>query len=83
MQHDINPVRVQYAVSEVLREINGLSYGEALLVSAEVLGRLIVETCKTPVQMVDMARVAQDHINATITAGARAKGFGGYNGQQN
>jgi hypothetical protein len=75
MQHDVNTLRVEHAVSTVLRELNGLPYSEALLAAAESLARLIVGVSSTPIQMQDMVAVAHEHMQRTIKAGASAKGF--------
>ena len=75
-QHDVNNMRVEQAVAYLMRGMNGLPYSEALLASAEATGRLIVEVCSNPVQMMEMVQVVDDHIRRTISVGAQAKGFG-------
>lgn len=74
MIHDINPAKVDFAVRELLREVNGLPYGEALLAMSQALGRLIVEVCDNHIQMRDMVKVCEGHLIDTITIGAKAKG---------
>lgn len=77
MIHDVNPVKVEYAVKEVLRELGdgGLSHGEVLLALAEATGRMIVNVCKNPVQMAEMAKIVGQHLARTIQVGAQVKGF--------
>ena len=59
-QHDVNNMRVEQAVAYLMRGMNGLPYSEALLASAEATGRLIVEVCSNPVQMMEMVQVEVD-----------------------
>ena len=75
MLHDVNNMRVEQAVAVLMRDLNGLPYSEALLAAAEATGRLIVEVCDTPVQMMEMVQVVNDHIGRTINVGVQAKGF--------
>ena len=76
MQHNIDAGRVDRACSALLREVNGLAYGEALLAVSQALGRLIVGVASTPIQMHEMVDVAHTHLITTVNAGASAKGFG-------
>lgn len=48
---------------------------EVLLAASEFLGRIIVDTCDTPVSGVQMAAVMEDHIKRTLQAGYSAKGY--------
>lgn len=80
MQHDVNAMRVEHAVTNLVRELNGLAYSEALLASAEVCGRIIVDVCQNPIQMQEMVHHVHQHLVRTIIAGAQAKGFGGHYG---
>lgn len=79
MKHNINPMKVEMAVKDTLRSLGngGLAHGEVLLALSESLGRMIVEVCKTPVQMTEMAKIANNHLLTTIHVGAQAKGFRG------
>jgi len=77
MKHNVNPMKVEAAVQDTLRSLGngGLGTGEVLLVLSECLGRMIVHSCETPVQMMSMANVAVDHLRKTISVGAQSKGF--------
>lgn len=79
MRHDVNPMMVERAVQDTLRSLGngGLNHAEVLLTLAQSLGRLIVEVCKTPIQMTEMAEAADKHLRQTIHIGAQAKGFRG------
>ena len=79
VKHDVNIVKVELVVKDILRMVGngGLDYGEVLLALSEALGRVIVDVCKTPIQMTEMADVANAHLRRTIIAGAQAKGFRG------
>ncbi len=48
---------------------------EVLLANAEMLGRIIVDTCDTPVSAIQMATVMEGHIKRTLQAGFSAKGY--------
>ncbi len=79
MRHNVNPMKVEMAVKDILRMVgNGsMEHGEVLLALSESLGRMIVNVCKTPIQMVEMANVVDAHLRRTIHIGAQAKGFRG------
>lgn len=84
MKHNVNPAKVESGVQDILRSLGngGMGTGEVLLVLSEALGRMIVHTCSTPVQMQEMASVASNHLLTTIHVGAQAKGFRGAGGGQ-
>lgn len=77
MKHNVNPMKVEAGVQDILRQLGngGMGTGEVLLVLSEALGRMIVHACDTPVQMVEMANIAGGHLRKTINVGAQAKGF--------
>lgn len=79
MKHTVNPAMVERATKDILRTVgNGsMVHGEAVLALSEALGRMIVEVCKTPIQMIEMANIADAHLRRTIHVGAQAKGFRG------
>lgn len=74
MQHRIEPRNV----AGVVRECNlalankGINRAEVILGLAELLGRVIVDTGSTSIQMDELAAVARDHIERTVRVGAQA-----------
>ncbi len=81
MLHDVNQRKVEAACQDTLRQLGngGLNHGEVLLALSESIGRMIVHSCKTPIQMQEMANIVGQHIARTLDAGAQAKGFRGTN----
>lgn len=79
MKHSVNPMKVEQGVKDTLRSLGngGMGMGETLLVLSESLGRMIVHSCDTPIQMQEMVKVAHKHLLDTIHVGAQAKGFRG------
>lgn len=84
MKHNVNPAKVEAGVQDILRSLGngGMGTGEVLLVLSEALGRMIVHTCATPIQMHEMAAISAKHLYTTIDVGAQAKGFRGAGGEQ-
>lgn len=78
MSYEINPNKVQGVVKEVdLLLGNGLfNTGEIIVGLSELLGRVIVKTCDTPVSMGQAAEIVSKHLTNTLYHGAIAKGFG-------
>lgn len=79
MSYEINPNRVKGVVSECDRAIgNGIfNTGEILIGLTELLGRVIVKACDTPISMGQAAEIVSEHLTKTLYRGAVAKGFGG------
>ena len=48
---------------------------DVILANAEFMGRIIVNTCDTPISAVQMAQVVEEHVKRTLHAGLTAKGF--------
>lgn len=67
-------------VSGVVREANaaiegkGFNHGEVILGLAELLGRVIVESCTSPQQIDDMKDVVTSHLDRTVSIGSHATG---------
>jgi hypothetical protein len=70
----------QRKVAGVVTETNaalagkGFNTGEILVGLAELIGRVIVESGSTTIQMDDMHKVVHDHIKHTMIIGAQATG---------
>lgn len=77
MEHNINAQNVQHIVTHLLSVINQGRYntGDVLIAASELLGRIIVDTCDTPISAIQMATVMEDHIKRTLQAGYTAKGY--------
>ena len=77
MDHNINAQSVQHIVRHLLSVINQGHYntGDVLIAASELLGRIIVDTCETPISAIQMATVMEEHIKRTMYAGYTAKGF--------
>ena len=77
MEHNINQQAVQRIVSHLLSAINQGHHntGDVLIAASELLGRIIVDTCETPISAIQMAEVMEKHIQRTLQAGYTAKGF--------
>lgn len=79
MAYEIEERKVAGVVKEASLALSGkdFNHGEVLVGLAEMLGRLIVEVADTHIQMTEMVKVVEDHINRTITIGAHATGKSG------
>lgn len=77
MRFDINPEKVEKAVTFILRELSGgqFNHAEALLAMSEALGKSIVGMCENAVQLRECVEIFENHMHATVTAGAMAKGI--------
>ena len=77
MEHNVNTQNVQRILGNFTSVINQGHYntGDLLIAASELLGRIIVDTCDTPVSAVQMATVMEQHIQRCIYAGYTAKGF--------
>lgn len=78
MSYEINPNKVAGVVKECdLLLGNGIfNTGEIIVGLTELLGRVIVKSCDTPVSMGQAAEVVSKHLTTTLYHGAIAKGFG-------
>lgn len=78
MSYEINPNKVAGVVKEVdLMLGNGVfNTGEIIVGLTELIGRVIVKTCDTPVSMGQAAEIVSKHLTNTLYHGAIAKGFG-------
>jgi hypothetical protein len=78
MSYDISPNRVKGVVTECERIVgNGFfNTGEVIIGLTELLGRVIVKSCDTPVSMGQAAEIVATHLQQTLYHGAVAKGFG-------
>lgn len=77
MDHNVNAQNVQQILKHLMSVLNQGSYGtgDVLIAASELLGRIIVDTCDTPVSGVQMAEVMEKHIKRTLQAGFTAKGY--------
>ena len=77
MEHNVNAQAVQQIVRHMSSVINQGHYntGDLLIAVAELLGRIIVDTCETPISAIQMATVMEDHIKRCLQAGFTARGF--------
>ena len=57
------------------KEGDSVNTGDVLLAASELLGRVIVDTCETPVSAIQMAEVMESHIKRTLQAGYTARGY--------
>jgi hypothetical protein len=78
MSYEINPAKVAGVVKECDLVVgNGVfNPGEIIVGLTELLGRVIVKTCDTPISMGQAAEVVANHLQKTLYHGAVAKGFG-------
>lgn len=76
-QFNVNEGNVQWVVRNVTQSLGDgrFSLGEILLGLTESLGRVVVSSCPTPVQGMQMVDVIQDHLRTTLKAGYSSKGF--------
>ena len=51
------------------------SLADVIIANAEFMGRVIVNTCDTPISAIQMAQAFEDHIKRTLHAGMTAKGY--------
>lgn len=77
MSYQINPTAVASVVREVNAVLQGRKYntGEVMIGLSEMLARVVVESCQTPVHAMDAMKVITDHLDRTLKAGYSAKGF--------
>ncbi len=78
MTTQIDANKVTGVVHECQQALQGRYFHvvEVMVGLSELIGRTIVESGENPIQMRDMAKVAGEHLDRTITAGIRAKGWG-------
>ena len=76
MSYKIEPRKVAGVVIEANNAISGKDFnsGEVLLGLTELIGRTIVATAETHIQMKDMEKVVHSHLNQAITIGSGATG---------
>lgn len=77
MSYEISPNRVKGVVAEC-QQVIGVGHfntGEVIVGLTELLGRVIVKSCETPVSMGQAKDVVMQHLNNTLHHGALAKGF--------
>ncbi len=74
MSYQIEPRKVAGVVVEANKALNGQGFntGEVLLGLSELLGRIIVEAAENHMQMREMVKVVETHLDKTITVGAQA-----------
>lgn len=74
MSYQIEPRKVAGVVVEANKALNGQGFntGEVLLGLSELLGRIIVESADNHMQMREMVKVVETHLDKTITIGAQA-----------
>ena len=80
MAYRIDPTKVAGVVVEANQVLTGKGFNQAEVIIglSELVGRVIVETADTHIQMNELLKVVVEHLNRTITAGnqAREKNFG-------
>lgn len=77
MSYEISPNRVRGVVTEC-QNVIGMGHfntGEVIVGLTELLGRVIVKSCDTPISMGQAKDIVMQHLNATLHHGALAKGF--------
>lgn len=77
MSYEISPNRVKGVVNEC-QNVIGMGHfntGEILVGLTELLGRVIVKSCDTPISMGQAKDIVMQHLNNTLHHGALAKGF--------
>ncbi len=75
--HNINRVAMDRVLSNLSHAVGQGQYelADVALALAEFMGRMIVNTCDTPISGVQLAAALEDHIKRTIHAGYTAKGY--------
>lgn len=75
-QYNIDKDKIRGVVIEVSRALDGKGFnaGEMMVGLSEMLGRIIVETASSHVQMKEMVDICAGHLDRTIIAGNEAKG---------
>lgn len=75
--HNVKRDNVDRCLHNLTQACNQGNYdlSEVLLAASEFLGRIIVDTCDTPISGIQMATVMEDHIKRTLQAGYAAKGY--------
>lgn len=78
MSYDISPNRVKGVVTECEKIVGSgiFNTGEVMIGLTELLGRVIVKSCDTPISMGQAAEIVSKHLTQTLYHGAIAKGFG-------
>ena len=77
MSYEISPNRVKGVVTEC-ENVIGMGHfntGEVIVGLSEMLGRVIVKSCDTPISMAQAQKIVEQHLAATLHHGAIAKGF--------
>ena len=74
MSINIEATKVAGVVREANQALEGKNFnmGEVIIGLAELLGRVIVQTGSTQIQMDEMKSVVIDHLTRTIRIGAHA-----------
>lgn len=77
MSYEISPNRVKGVMTECDKLIGTgiFNTGEIILGLTELLGRVIVKSCNTPISMGQAKDIVMQHLNSTLHQGALAKGF--------
>lgn len=75
MAYHIDKLKVAGVILETNAAIRGKDFntGEVLVGLGELIGRIIVEEAKGPLQCRDMVKVVVQHLDRTINAGAQAR----------
>lgn len=76
MTYKIDPRKVAGVVTEANTAIGnrGFNHGEVALGLAELLGRVMVESCVGPQQLDDLKKAVTEHLERTVKIGAHARG---------
>lgn len=75
MRQDVNKQMVRDAMMKINEVLKGMRITgpEAMLACQEIVGRMIVDMCATPVAGEELAKFAKDHLERTIRIGFDAK----------
>ena len=72
----VNPENIARIAVQTMYDLSGnFDNMECVMGLCEAMGRIIVQTGKTPVEMQQMVKVANDHLISVIKAGCNTKGF--------
>lgn len=76
MSYKIEPRKVAGVVVEANKALVGRDFnaGEVMLGLSELIGRIIVDTAETHIQMTELFNVAKAHMEQAITIGSGATG---------
>ncbi len=76
--YNVNGENIARICMQTLHDLSGnFDPVECVMGLSEAIGRIIVDTAKTPIQGREMLDVSQAHIGKVMEIGFRLRGFGG------